>query len=530
MLQLHLLIILPLMTSVVTLLFPKRRSTNAVIASQLALFCFAGFFFLNVKMQGLLVENIGGWASLYTIVLRADLLAMVMVLLTTFLFLSVVVFNRSKDYANDQFLFLLLLLESLIIGIFLSNDLFNLFVLIEVATVVISILIMYKRETRAIYDGMLYLLVNVVGMTFFLFGTGMLYVRVGTINITAVHEILFQISNKEMLYLPYAMILTGISLKAALLPLFSWLPKAHGTPSAPTIVSAILSGLYVKTGVYLFLRIQEMFAPAIQLDFFFLMLGFLTAVIGFLLAIFQDDIKLILAYSTVSQIGLIMTAVSSGNEGSYWGGVYHIVNHAVFKSALFLASGVIVDAYKTRNINRIKGVFQRMPLVATSMVLAILGITGAPFFNGSMSKYWIATGISEIFGDLGMFVINLGTILIFIRFSTIFFGGKKQRAIIATSRKLVIGFISGLCFAGGVFARELIRFFFGIELGIDPMSYVEKSLVYLIAVTVGIMLYHFVLKKIRIKWILQKLELGFNGIAASILVYFVMLLGALHLI
>jgi multicomponent Na+:H+ antiporter subunit D len=122
------------------------------------------------------------------------------------------------------------------------------------------------------------------------------------------------------LYLPYALILTAVCLKAALMPLFSWLPKAHGTPSAPSVVSAVLSGLYVKNGIYLFIRCQSAFQP-IDVSTFFLVAGAVTAIAGAVFAIAQSDIKLILSYHTVSQIGLIMVALNMGSETAAVGAV-----------------------------------------------------------------------------------------------------------------------------------------------------------------------------------------------------------------
>src|SRR5699024_12776643 len=106
--------------------------------------------------------------------------------------------------------------------------------------------------------------------------------------------------------IPFAMMMVTVSLKTAVIPLFSWLPKAHGTPSAPPVVSALLSGLYIKTGVYLFIRFVNMYSPVIDMKEFFFVIGLLTSIVGFVMSLGQHDIKLILAYRTVSQIGLIM--------------------------------------------------------------------------------------------------------------------------------------------------------------------------------------------------------------------------------
>jgi len=109
----------------------------------------------------------------------------------------------------------------------------------------------------------------------------------------------------------------------------------------------------------------------------------------------QYDIKLILAYSTVSQIGLIIFGLSVDNSYSYYGAIYHIINHSIFKTLLFLCAGLIIDHYNTRDMRKIRGVFTSMPLLSVAMIMAMLGVTGAPLFNGSISKYLIQKGIGD---------------------------------------------------------------------------------------------------------------------------------------
>lgn len=323
MISLHWLILSPLIIGTTVKLMPIKAAKKIMVLFQTALLAAVTMIFVEVRQNGPLLENIGSWPDTIGITLRADLLATAMVFLSCFLFLAMVIFVHNKNYADHLFFFLFLGLESLIIGIFLSNDVFNIFVLIEAATLIITILIMYKQASVSVYDGMMYFLINVVAMSFFLMGLGMLYKKIGVLDFYALEAALSQVNNPASLILPYAFMITAISLKAALMPLFSWLPKAHGTPSAPSVVSAILSGLYVKTGIYVFLRLQTTFAPLIDTSELFVILGFITAVVGFMLALAQTDIKLLLAYSTVSQIGVIMIGISLNNPAAYWGGLYH---------------------------------------------------------------------------------------------------------------------------------------------------------------------------------------------------------------
>lgn len=513
---------LPILVGIPLLLIKFNTAKKIIIIFQGFMVAASVFNFLYIKENGEVIQNVANWPNYIGVALRADLLAGSMVMLTTIIFMSMILFNTKKDFSDNMFLFLFTALEGLIIGIFLSNDLFNIFVLIEVATVIISILIMYKRDSRSIYDGILYLMINVVAMAFFLFGVGMVYKTVGVIDLYGIKEKVALLSGPESMILPYTFMITAISLKAALMPLFSWLPKAHGTPSAPSIISAVLSGLYVKNGIYLFIRIQDVFASQIDTSALFVYMGLFTAVIGFLLAVVQDDIKLILAYSTVSQIGLIMMAVNLGDERAYWGGLYHVFNHAVFKSTLFLSAGVIVDHYKTRDACKIRGVYEQMPAISTVTIFAILGIIGAPFFNGSVSKYLISFGLTEFIGELGILIVNLGTVTIFVRFTEIFFGKSdlKKPSVDIYSTGVIV-FLGILCFLGGIFGQVIISFLFNVSFDVEFAFYIQKTASFIATLFLGYGLYYGFIKKINIAKFLQKHELTFNGVCTTIAIFFI---------
>ncbi|MDD5018681.1 MAG: proton-conducting transporter membrane subunit, partial [Eubacteriales bacterium] len=228
--------------------------------------------------------SLGGWNPPVGIMLYADRFAGVLIMLTSFLFLMLTIYENNRPTTNKIFYMLFLILEGLLCGLFLLDDLFSIFVLIEVSTIVVALLIMFKRDSRSMYDGLIYLLVNIFSATFFLFGLALLYKQAGTFSLTLLAGMLPGLENTGALNLPYALILTSVCLKAALMPLFSWLPKAHGTPSSPSVVSAVLSGLYVKSGIYLFIRCQNAFS-IIDTSTFFLIAGIITAVVGFVFAI-----------------------------------------------------------------------------------------------------------------------------------------------------------------------------------------------------------------------------------------------------
>lgn len=530
--MLYWLVLGPILVATLLYLLPIKQVKTVLILAQTVLLGYVFLLFYHIKTGGIIKEAIGGWSGGRGIELYGDLFAIVLAMLTIFLFTMMFVFTYKKLYMNKLFMFLFMVLQGLINGVFLSNDLFNLYVLIEVSTIIVSILIMFKKDSRSIYDGMIYLLTNIVAMTFFLLGTGYMYHLFGSLDLEFIGRHITRIDPKQLV-LPYSLLMTAVGLKSAIMPLFSWLPKAHGTPSAPSSVSAILSGLYVKGGVYLFIRFQLIFNPVLDVHGLFLAMGFLTGVIGFILALAQKDIKLILAYHTVSQIGLILFGLSIGTELSYWGSVYHIINHAIFKSTLFLTAGMISDHYGTRDITKIRGVVKELPVVTMVTVMAFLGITGAPFFNGSISKYFIQKGVVSSGLSIGLMIINLGTIMSFVKYMSMFFG--RQTTLVVTDQGvktskiskpwldekrgvlLILGFC---CLGGGIFGTKIIEFLFNQKIKVDLKGYGLKAIYYAINMLIGISFYRYLYQRITLFKKIRSLELSFNNIILSMVIFF----------
>lgn len=526
--MLSVLVLLPIIAGILIYILPLKRNLFLSVIIQIVHFVISFYCLLASRCNPILF-SVGSWIPPVGISIYADSIAMSFVTLASFLFLMFVIYNSSRHYVNKMFYLLFLSLQGLLTGIFLLDDLFTLFVLIEVSTIIVSLLIMHKRDSRSIYDGLIYLLVNIFAMAFFLLGISILYKIVGTFSIRLIKEIAPHIVDKRSLYLPFALIITAVSLKSALMPLFSWLPKAHGTPSAPSVVSAVLSGLYVKGGVYLFLRVSNAFV-GIDVSTFFLVCGIITSLVGFILAFVQTDIKLLLSYSTVSQLGLIMIAFNLGGDYTMYGGVYHILSHALFKSALFLCAGIIIEKFKSRNINDIRGVFKTLPIVSFVCIFAILAITGAPLFNGSISKYLIGKSNESVFMDWIFNIINLGTLIYFIKFAAIFLG-KKQDNIdaIPFNRQIVLIVLGTLCLLGGIFGEYVIEFLYDIHFDISLQKYIEKSLIFLASLLIAVAVNKIKLPSFTLAQKIRDYDATFNTIAMTIPLFFTSILAYLFL-
>jgi len=517
------LVLLPILFGVAAYLFPLKKAVIPTLLFQLFFLFLAGQNFLAVKAEGIRLEVLGGYPLGVGISLKSDSVSAVLIALTAFLFTNMILFSYRKAYFDPLFRLLYFMLEGLICAFFLSNDLFNIFVLIEASTIIVSILIVFKKHSRSVYDGIIYLFTNFTAASFFLFGIGVLYRYFGVLDIDLLSERIAQFSRPQALYLPFALIATGLSLKAAVLPLFSWLPKAHGSPASPSVVSAVLSGIYIKGGLFLFVRVSAIFAPVIPVGQIYLVLGALTCIAGFILALSQTDIKLILAYHTVSQVGLMMLGISLGTKYGYYGAFYHLINHAVFKSTLFLTAGIMVEEYHTRNLYQIKGFFQKQPAAALATLVAMLGITGAPLFSGSYSKYLIEKGGAEIaYFSLLILIINLGTLSSFVKYANIF---RRPDEAITTEKlpwnqKLVLLLLSLATFLGGIFGPVLTDVFFGVRKDLSLADYGHKLWVYLACAGGCYLFYRFVYHRISLFKKLRQMEFSFNQIIFLMLLFF----------
>lgn len=524
--MLYYLVILPILFGVLEVLFKKIDTRIPILIAQVGLLAYAAYIFITVRSTGTIIDLMSGIPEGYAIRLYADILSSSMVLLNVTIFTILMFFAYNKLYMTNKFSFLMLLLQGIVNSLFLSADLFNLFIMLEVSTVTVSILIMIKKEKQAIYDGMIYFFVNVIGTAFLLFGIGMLYSTTGMLDMHAIGEVMQFIDDPNVVTLPFALMMTTLSLKIAAVPLFSWLPKAHGTPSAPAVVSAALSGLYIKTGVYMFIRFTNMYAPVIDASELFFIIGFITSIFGIIMAIAQTDMKMVLAYSTVSQIGLIMVGINLGGEIAFYGALFHVISHALFKTTLFLSAGQVADKYGTRDINQIRGVMKVMPLTGIAIILAALGITGAPLFNGSVSKYMLATGSYNLAYQYALNIINIGTIIYFVKFVSILFGEKDKIKTIPSVTidkfsEYVVLFLSIGMIITGIFSSYTLNIFFDFtDITLLSFGYFQKNIIFLFACISGFAIYRGLVERETLLARYRNFEITFNGIITSMVSFF----------
>lgn len=528
--ELYLLVLAPILIGLIVYLLPLKKINYLSIVVQFIILLVSIRNLITVKTTGIPLEFTIGADNLMGISLYADSISSVFVVLVTWLFLIFNIFSTT-DYMHDKlFKFLFLTLESMIILLFSSRDLFNIFISIEISIIISAILIMYKRDSRSIYDGLLYLMINTSGMMFFLLGIAMIYKVCGGLDIDYLKLAISKLDAKT-LAIPYALLFVGTGIKCAVIPVFSWLPKAHGTPGAPPIVTAILSGIYIKSSIYLYIRMRDMFYSTINMDDFFIFIGLVTSIFGFVFALCQVDLKMILAYHTISQLGLMMIALSINTPIAQAGGMYHIINHALFKSLLALSAGVIIKHYGTRNLYEINGVMKKIPFAGIATLVGILGITGAPLFNGSISKYFIQLGTHGLWVENYINIINLGTVMSFVKMSNILFDKKKlnpPRIKERKSQSIAMMLFSIQCLILGIFGSKFTNYFFDLNLVIDLKLYIIKTLYWLGFIIVGILVYKFIISRYSFFKKGFQIDLAFNEVVITIVGYFFIILIGLH--
>ena len=297
--------------------------------------------------------------------------------------------------AQNKFYSLYLLMIAGMNGVVLTGDFFNLFVFLEIASIASYALVAFGVEAEELEASFKYLVLGGVSSLVILLAIALLYSATGTLNMADVSMYLSEGISKNLLFFIFALFIMGFGLKSAMVPFHAWLPDAH--PSAPAPISAMLSGLIIKAlGIYCVVRIFFVILGVIPIIQTILMvLGGLSMVIGVFLAVGQWDFKRLLAYHSISQMGYVMVGIGLATPLGIIGGLFHLLNHAVFKSLLFLCSGAFEYATGTRQLKQLGGLFKKMPWTGTSCSIAALSIAGVPPLNGFWSKVIIIVALIQ---------------------------------------------------------------------------------------------------------------------------------------
>ena len=393
---LPLFVILPLAAAFLISLFGKQKRFFCDTVSSLItfiLFIVSLITLFNVNSQILpLVYKVGGWLPPMGLPLIADNLTAFMLLIVNFIAFIVNLYSinyMEKFTAKVKFYTLSLLMLGGMNGVLISGDIFNLFVFFELASIASYALVAYGNKAEEMEASFKYMAMGVMGSLFILLGIAFLYSNTSTLNMADLSQVLAaQGTNKAVIFASILFIL-GFGIKSAIVPFHAWLADAY--PAAPAPVSAMLAGVVTKSlGIYSLCRIFFNVFGVNPLFLNLLMfLGTVSIIIGGLLALGQTDLKRMLGYSSISQVGYIVLGLGIGTPLGILGALFHIFNHSMFKSLLFLNSGALEYSTGTRNLEKLGGLREKMPITANTSLIASMAISGIPPFNGFFSKLLI---------------------------------------------------------------------------------------------------------------------------------------------
>lgn len=350
-----------------------------------------------------LVYRMGGWPPPLGIVLVFDGLTGLMLLALNVVASAALLFSvRYLDHYTARWKFYVLFLLVLVglNGAVVSGDIFNLFVFIEIAAVASYALVAFGTDFDELEAGFKYMVIGEIGGLTILLAIALLYARTGTLNMADASLVLAAAGKTPFYWFLIATFMTGFAVKMAVVPFHAWLPDAH--PSAPAPVSALLSGVFIKVlGIYAMVRVMfnvfGLSRAAAPVFFDVLLgLGLLSIVVGGLLALAQTDLKRMLAYSSVSQVGYILVGLGIGSFWGVAGALLHIVAHAFSKGTLFLTSGSVELQAGSRDIDVVRGLERSMPVTTWSYILSALSLVGLPPFIGFFSKLLILLGAVQV--------------------------------------------------------------------------------------------------------------------------------------
>ena len=337
--------------------------------------------------------------GLFSAVLSTDMLSIFMTTIFIGLGVAITIYSlRYMEREGGKFLYyaMILAMVSGMTGVVFAGDLFTLFVFWELMSISSYVLVSFHREKwEPVEAGFKFLIMGVAGSATALFGMSLLYGMAGTLNFGGLANAFSQTASGPWLWVALLFIIAGFGVKAAIVPLHTWLPDAYSAASAP--ISAILAGVVTEVGIYAlartffsaFLSIQAQWVPILAV------LSVLTMVVGNVSAILQDDLKRLLAYSSIGQIGYMLTGLAVGTQLGLTGTFLQLFNHALMKGTAFLCAGAIAYRLGTGDLKSMDGVGRKMPVTTVILSISMFALIGMPPLNGFISELTLFTASAQ---------------------------------------------------------------------------------------------------------------------------------------
>jgi multicomponent Na+:H+ antiporter subunit D len=410
-------VILPLIAAPLCVLLRRSTLSWAVTALvSLISFIISCLLFNQVLSDGVISYPLGGWLSPGGIELRVDSLTAFMLIIINAIAAIVLIGGREsieQEISSDRiYLFYTVFLLNLtgLLGVIVTGDAFNLFVFIEIASLSSYAMISVGEDRRCLYAAYRYLIFGTIGASFILISVGLLYGLTGTLNMLDIFQRLQEIGTNKTVITALAFFIIGVGIKAAMFPLHIWMPDAY--TYSPAIASTFFAGTTTKVFIYVLIRFiysilgYELVFKEMAFNDILMLLACAGILYGSYLAVKQDSLKRLLAYSSVAQLGYMLLGVALATQAGLAAGLMHVFNHAIIKVTLFLSVVVILFYTKTDSISRLSGLFKTMPLTMVAFLIAGLSIIGVPATAGFVSKwYLIQAALSEGYWQLVVVIV-----------------------------------------------------------------------------------------------------------------------------
>lgn len=415
-------VIIPMMAAPACLILRRRELVWLVaLVATLMSVAVSIALLMQVLASGPLSYQFGGWEAPWGIEYRIDLLNAPLLLLVSGIS-AVALFAARKsieaEIPKDRhtlFYIAWLLCMSGMLGILATGDAFNVFVFLEISSLSTYTLIALGKNRKALWASYQYLIAGTIGATFILIGIGLMYMMTGTLNMVDLAERLPEVSSSRTVFTAFAFFVVGVCLKLALFPLHVWLPSAYAY--APSIVTVFLAATATKVAVYILIRFKygifgfDFSFSSLPLQTIFLTLGLSGIFVASIAAIYQDNLKKLLAYSSVAQIAYLIVGLGLASETGLMATLLHMLNHALMKGALFLALAAVVFRLGEANLSEMHGLAARMPWTMAAFLIGGLSLVGVPLTVGFVSKWYLVTAAIEYDSWLVAGVILLGSTL-----------------------------------------------------------------------------------------------------------------------
>jgi proton-translocating NADH-quinone oxidoreductase chain N len=354
-----------------------------------------------VLKDKVLFMQMGRWQAPFGITVAVDTLSILIIGLISIIGFFTILYSVKyiKERQSEYYALLCILLAGLL-GMAHTGDMFNLFVFMELTSISAYALTAFRRDSKAFEASIKYLIIGSLGTSLYLLGVSFLYAATGTLNMADLAVRLGSIGSSTI---PIAMglVLAGLGIKLGLVPFHAWLPDAY--TAAPSPIAAIFSGAVGTTAMYAVLRVVFTVFVSPDIMSVLLLLGAASMAVGAVMALMQTDLKRLLAYSSISQIGYVALALGIG---SYWGdigGVFHLMNQTFIKGLLFLSAGIIIMHSGTGDMDMIGRSVRFSPVLKYTFLIGILSLGGVPLFSGFSSKWIIYIATFEYFPLLTVF-------------------------------------------------------------------------------------------------------------------------------